>query len=121
MTVAADIESERTALTKSLTTVGASAPTACGNWTAFDLAAHLVSEERLGDRFSSAAEFDNALARPRACARRPPSVLDSSRQGSRCARVGDPGTEQPAARQPVVSWRRACVPYSVSCATTDPA
>jgi hypothetical protein len=67
MTVAADIESERTALTKSLTTVGASAPTACGNWTAFDLAAHLVSEERLGDRFSSAAEFDNALAlQPRA-------------------------------------------------------
>lgn len=48
MTVVADIESERAALTKSLTAVGPSAPTACGSWTALDLAAHLVSEERSG-------------------------------------------------------------------------
>jgi uncharacterized protein (TIGR03085 family) len=48
VTVAADIESERAALTKSLTAVGPSAPTACGDWTALDLAAHLVSEQRSG-------------------------------------------------------------------------
>jgi len=43
-----DIAAERAAVVKSLTTVGPSAPTACGGWTALDLAAHLVSEERLG-------------------------------------------------------------------------
>lgn len=48
MTVVADIRTERAALTKSLTAVGPSAPTACGQWTALDLAAHLVSEERTG-------------------------------------------------------------------------
>jgi hypothetical protein len=50
VTVDADIALERAALTKSLIAVGPAAPTACGDWTALDLAAHLVSEERLGRR-----------------------------------------------------------------------
>jgi uncharacterized protein (TIGR03083 family) len=48
VTIAADIETEQAALAKSLTAAGPSAPTACGHWTALDLAAHLVSEERSG-------------------------------------------------------------------------
>jgi hypothetical protein len=43
-----DIAAERAALAESLSAVGPSAPTARGDWTALDLAAHLVSEERLG-------------------------------------------------------------------------
>lgn len=43
-----DAEAERAAVAESLTTVGPSARTACGDWTAFDLAAHLAAEERLG-------------------------------------------------------------------------
>lgn len=48
MNVVADVESERAALVTSLSAVGPSARTDCGDWTALDLAAHLVSEERRG-------------------------------------------------------------------------
>jgi hypothetical protein len=48
MPVGADAEFERAALTKSLTTGGSIGANLCGNGTAVDLAAHLVSEERLG-------------------------------------------------------------------------
>lgn len=46
MTVDRDIEAERGAMAESLETVGPQARTACGGWTAFDLAAHVVSAER---------------------------------------------------------------------------
>jgi len=46
MTIA-DVEAERAAVAESLSAVGPLARTACGDWTAFDLAAHLVSAERL--------------------------------------------------------------------------
>jgi hypothetical protein len=39
-----DIAAERAALVESLSALGPSARTACGNWTALDLAAHLVSK-----------------------------------------------------------------------------
>lgn len=48
MTIAEDVEAERAALTDSLTELGPSAPTECGGWTALELAAHLVGEERYG-------------------------------------------------------------------------
>lgn len=48
MAIADDIAAERGAVVESLTAAGPLAPTACGDWTALDLAAHLVSEERLG-------------------------------------------------------------------------
>jgi uncharacterized protein (TIGR03085 family) len=48
MTIAEDVEAERAALAESLSDAGPSAPTACGEWTALDLAAHLVGEERNG-------------------------------------------------------------------------
>ena len=48
MTVAGDVTGERAALTQSLIAAGPSARTACGEWTALDLAAHLVGEERSG-------------------------------------------------------------------------
>ncbi|MDQ2625935.1 MAG: maleylpyruvate isomerase family mycothiol-dependent enzyme [Actinomycetota bacterium] len=47
MTITADIAAERAALAASLLAAGASAPTGCGQWTALDLSAHLVAEERL--------------------------------------------------------------------------
>lgn len=46
MTVRDDVEAERSALADSLEAVGAEAATACGAWTAFDLAAHVVAAER---------------------------------------------------------------------------
>lgn len=48
MTLIGDIEAERAALVDSLSSAGPSAPAGCGRWTALDLAAHLVAEERLG-------------------------------------------------------------------------
>lgn len=48
MTLIADIEAERAALAESLLAAGASASAGCGEWTALDLASHLVAEERLG-------------------------------------------------------------------------
>lgn len=48
MTIAQDAQAERAALTESLIDVGPSARTACGEWTALDLAAHLAGEERNG-------------------------------------------------------------------------
>ncbi|WP_166904798.1 maleylpyruvate isomerase family mycothiol-dependent enzyme [Mycobacterium sp. DL440] len=48
MTIAEDVKAERSALTVSLIELGPSAPTACGDWTALDLAAHLAGEERYG-------------------------------------------------------------------------
>lgn len=48
MTITGDIEAERAAIADSLLAVGASAPTACGEWTALDLVSHLVAQERLG-------------------------------------------------------------------------
>ena len=48
MALAEDIEAERAAFATSLSAAGASGPTGCGAWTARDLAAHLVAEERLG-------------------------------------------------------------------------
>lgn len=46
MTVRHDVEAERCALADSLEAVGPQAATACGDWTAFDLAAHVVAAER---------------------------------------------------------------------------
>lgn len=46
MTVREDVEAERASLAESLEAVGPEAHTACGDWTAFDLAAHLVAAER---------------------------------------------------------------------------
>ncbi|OBH20214.1 maleylpyruvate isomerase family mycothiol-dependent enzyme [Mycolicibacter sinensis] len=48
MTISGDIVAERAALAESLLAAGASAHAGCGEWTAFDLACHLVAEERLG-------------------------------------------------------------------------
>lgn len=47
MTIPEDVEAERAAVTASLIEAGASARTACGEWTALDLAAHLVAQERI--------------------------------------------------------------------------
>jgi Mycothiol maleylpyruvate isomerase N-terminal domain len=46
VTVRDDVEAERAMLADSLEAAAAQAPTACGDWTAFDLAAHVVSAER---------------------------------------------------------------------------
>lgn len=46
MTVRDDVEAERSALADSLEAVGPQAQTVCGDWTAFDLAAHVVAAER---------------------------------------------------------------------------
>lgn len=46
VTVRDDVETERAALADSLEAVGAQARTACGDWTAFDLAAHVVAADR---------------------------------------------------------------------------
>jgi uncharacterized protein (TIGR03085 family) len=46
--ITGDIEAERAALAESLLAAGASASAGCGEWTALDLASHLVAEERLG-------------------------------------------------------------------------
>lgn len=41
-----EIEAERVALAESLEAVGAHARTGCGDWTSFDLAAHVVASDR---------------------------------------------------------------------------
>lgn len=46
MTGRDNVESERSALADSLEALGPQAATACGDWTAFDLAAHVVAAER---------------------------------------------------------------------------
>jgi uncharacterized protein (TIGR03083 family) len=46
VTVREDVGAERAMLADSLEAVGPQAPTACGDWTAFDLAAHVVAAER---------------------------------------------------------------------------
>ncbi|MCV7363392.1 maleylpyruvate isomerase family mycothiol-dependent enzyme [Mycolicibacterium neworleansense] len=48
MTIAEDVRAERATFADLLIKVGPSAPTGCGEWTALDLAAHLVGEERFG-------------------------------------------------------------------------
>lgn len=48
MTITGDVVAERAALADSLLAAGASARAGCGEWTALDLASHLVAEERLG-------------------------------------------------------------------------
>ncbi|KHO22133.1 hypothetical protein QQ25_17035 [Mycolicibacterium setense] len=48
MTITDDVEAERAAFAESLIAAGPSASTACGEWTALDLAAHVVGEERYG-------------------------------------------------------------------------
>ncbi|MGV0812852.1 maleylpyruvate isomerase family mycothiol-dependent enzyme [Mycolicibacterium boenickei] len=48
MTIAEDVKAERAAFTESLIALGPSAPTACGGWTALELAAHVAGEERNG-------------------------------------------------------------------------
>lgn len=45
MTVRDDIEAERAKLADSLEAVGPQARTGCGDWTAFDLRAHVVAGE----------------------------------------------------------------------------
>jgi uncharacterized protein (TIGR03085 family) len=57
LAIADDVEAERAAIVTSLGGVGPSARTACGDWTAFDLAAHLVSQERLGGVGAFAIRF----------------------------------------------------------------
>ena len=46
VTVRDDVEAERAMLADSLDAVGPHAQTACGDWTAFDLAAHVLAAER---------------------------------------------------------------------------
>lgn len=46
VTVRDDVEAERAALADSLQVLGPQAQTACSDWTAFDLAAHVVAAER---------------------------------------------------------------------------
>jgi uncharacterized protein (TIGR03083 family) len=46
VTVRDDVEAERATLADSLQAVGPCARTGCGNWTSFDLAAHVVAAER---------------------------------------------------------------------------
>jgi uncharacterized protein (TIGR03083 family) len=46
VTVRDDVEAERAMLADSFEAVGPEAQTACGDWTAFDLAAHVVAAER---------------------------------------------------------------------------
>ncbi|WP_082408963.1 maleylpyruvate isomerase family mycothiol-dependent enzyme [Mycobacterium intracellulare] len=46
LTVRDEVDAERAALADSLEAVGPQARTACGDWTAFDLAAHVVAAER---------------------------------------------------------------------------
>ena len=46
MTVAEDVEAERAMLADTLEAVGPHAPAGCGDWTAFDLAAHIVAADR---------------------------------------------------------------------------
>ena len=46
MTVAEDVEAERVVLADTLEVVGPNAPAGCGDWTAFDLAAHIVAGDR---------------------------------------------------------------------------
>lgn len=46
MTVAEDVEAERVLLADTLEVVGPRAPAGCGDWTAFDLAAHIVAADR---------------------------------------------------------------------------
>jgi uncharacterized protein (TIGR03083 family) len=46
MTLVDDIGAERAALADSLEAVGPQAHTACGDWTSFDLAAHVVASDR---------------------------------------------------------------------------
>jgi hypothetical protein len=50
VTVRDDVEAERAMLADSLEAVGPQARTACGDWTAFDLAAHVVAGERGPER-----------------------------------------------------------------------
>ena len=47
VTVRDDVEAERAALADSLEAVGPQAQTACSDWTAFDLAAHVVAADRV--------------------------------------------------------------------------
>lgn len=46
VTVAEDVEAERVALADTLEAVGPDASAGCGDWTAFDLAAHIVAADR---------------------------------------------------------------------------
>lgn len=46
MTVAGDVDAERAMLADSLESVGPDAPAGCGDWTAFDVAAHVVAADR---------------------------------------------------------------------------
>jgi uncharacterized protein (TIGR03083 family) len=46
VTVAEDVEAERAMLADSLEATGPDAPAGCGDWTAFDLAAHVVAADR---------------------------------------------------------------------------
>jgi uncharacterized protein (TIGR03083 family) len=46
VTVAEDVQAERAVLADSLEAVGPDAPAGCGDWTAFDLAAHVVAADR---------------------------------------------------------------------------
>lgn len=46
MTVAQDAEAERAMLADTLEAVGPNAPAGCSDWTAFDLAAHIVAADR---------------------------------------------------------------------------
>jgi uncharacterized protein (TIGR03083 family) len=48
MTISEDVQAERAAFAKSLIELGPSTPTACGEWTALELAAHVAGEERIG-------------------------------------------------------------------------
>lgn len=46
MTVAEDVEAERAMFADALATLGPDAAAGCGQWTAFDVAAHVVASER---------------------------------------------------------------------------
>ena len=52
VTIRDDVEAERALLADSLAAVGPQARTACGDWTAFDLAAHVVASDRAAGAFA---------------------------------------------------------------------
>ncbi|GFG85026.1 maleylpyruvate isomerase family mycothiol-dependent enzyme [Mycolicibacter algericus] len=75
MTITADIAAERAALAASLLAAGASAPTGCGDWTALDLASHLVAEERPGGLTTFIAR---SLAVRGVAVAGPPTLVDNA-------------------------------------------
>jgi hypothetical protein len=80
ITIGDDVDAERAMLADSLESVGPEAETACGSWTAFDLAAHAVAADRAAGTLAFGVRALAARAvqlhpKPQ-FVRRPISVLD---------------------------------------------